>query len=180
VQLSLRLRRPAGLLAVAALLGAAGCQSHGNVSGKVTFKGKPLKGGTVVFVIPGKGSVVAPIGEDGSYSAARVPVGDARLSVETKSVGPPPAGRVMGSGPGMGRGMGPGMGPGMQRGPPPTIKGPKDSDLIPDGKTAMSVTPNKGDPKRYVPIPESYADPEKSGLTYAVTGGTQTHDIELK
>jgi hypothetical protein len=33
---------------------------------------------------------------------------------------------------------------------------------------------------KYVPIPENYADPEKSGLTYTVTGGPQTHEIDLK
>jgi hypothetical protein len=32
----------------------------------------------------------------------------------------------------------------------------------------------------YVAIPAKYADPAKTDLTYDVTGGTQTHDIELK
>jgi hypothetical protein len=33
---------------------------------------------------------------------------------------------------------------------------------------------------KYVLIPENYEDPEKSGLTFDVKGGTQSHDIELK
>jgi hypothetical protein len=33
--------------------------------------------------------------------------------------------------------------------------------------------------KPYVPIPDRYQDPDKSGLTYTVTRGTQTHDVAL-
>jgi hypothetical protein len=32
---------------------------------------------------------------------------------------------------------------------------------------------------RFVQIPPQYEDPSKSGLTYTVTRGSQTHDIEL-
>ena len=34
--------------------------------------------------------------------------------------------------------------------------------------------------KRYVPIPENYEEPDKSGLTWDVKRGDQTHDIDLK
>ncbi len=37
--------------------------------------------------------------------------------------------------------------------------------------------PIKG--RRYVPIPERYANADTSGLTYTVKPGPQTHDIEL-
>ena len=30
------------------------------------------------------------------------------------------------------------------------------------------------------PIPKKYQDPEKSGLTYTVTKGSQEHDIKLE
>jgi hypothetical protein len=33
--------------------------------------------------------------------------------------------------------------------------------------------------KRFVPIPERYFDPDKSGLKYAVKGGKQVYDIKL-
>jgi hypothetical protein len=33
---------------------------------------------------------------------------------------------------------------------------------------------------RYLAIPPKYADVEKTDLTYEVTPGAQTHDIELK
>jgi hypothetical protein len=47
-------------------------------------------------------------------------------------------------------------------------------------KTPGRSPPQLPSKEQYVPIPASYKDPEKSGLTYTVTGGTQTHDIELK
>jgi hypothetical protein len=34
-------------------------------------------------------------------------------------------------------------------------------------------------PPNYVKIPDDYGDPEKSGLTHKVTGGTQTKNIDL-
>ncbi|HUR52694.1 MAG TPA: hypothetical protein VMZ71_01090 [Gemmataceae bacterium] len=34
--------------------------------------------------------------------------------------------------------------------------------------------------KRYVQIPEKYADPKNTDLTFTVGGGTQTFDIDLK
>jgi hypothetical protein len=157
-------RRPAGLLALAALLGAAGCTSYGEVSGKVTYKGKSLKGGSITFTIPGKGSVAAQIAEDGSYTVAQVPAGEARIAVETKSVGPPA------------KAPGPMA---FMRGPP-KMTPPKESDLPKDAHAPMSTAPPKADLKRYVPIPDQYGDPEKSGLTFKVTGGAQTHDIDLK
>jgi hypothetical protein len=158
-----RARRPACLLAAAALLAAAGCASKGDVSGKVTYKGRPLKGGTVIFTTPGKGSVPAPIAEDGSYTAAGVPAGAAKVAVETQSLAPAkPQGPM-----------------GFMKGPP-KMKAPKESDLPEGAHGPMSGAPPKADTKRYVPIPEDYGDPDKSGLTLKVTGGPQTFNIDLK
>jgi hypothetical protein len=68
-----------GLLALV----AAGCQSKGNVSGKVTYKGKPLVYGTVLFVCSDRQSVQALIQSDGSYSANGLAVGDAAVAVSS-------------------------------------------------------------------------------------------------
>jgi len=61
----------------------AGCQSKGNVTGKVTYKGKPLVYGTVLFVCSDKASVQAMIQSDGTYSAAGLAVGDAQVAVNS-------------------------------------------------------------------------------------------------
>jgi hemoglobin len=60
-----------------------------SVSGKVTFKGKPLPDGTVTFV-PDKGPVVtAAIAEDGSYTAKDVAPGSYTLAVTSMKVALP-------------------------------------------------------------------------------------------
>jgi hypothetical protein len=73
-----------GVLA-AALLALAGCiGGKGEVSGTVTFDGKPLPGGMVTF-IPANGKPEScRIGEDGSYRVANVPTGRAQIKVVTQ------------------------------------------------------------------------------------------------
>ncbi|HBI46107.1 MAG TPA: hypothetical protein DDY78_25115 [Planctomycetales bacterium] len=102
----------------------------------------------------GKSSASAPIGPDGHYSIDNIPSGAVKISVETASAKPvkaPPGGMPT---------------------PPPGAM-PKDI-----GPSMYNQAPQpKG---KYVAIPENYADPEKSGLTYTVTGGSQSYDIDLK
>src|SRR5207244_6736580 len=68
-----------GLLA----LFAAGCQNNGTVSGKVTFQGKPLVYGTVLFVGKDATSVHTMIQKDGTYSASGLAIGDAQVAVSS-------------------------------------------------------------------------------------------------
>jgi len=147
----------AGLLFLPCGLMLAGCGggSSGTVSGKVSYKGQPLKGGTVAIIPKAGGVVSSPIQEDGSYSISKVPPGSARITVETKTLRPTPKGAVKG----------------------PYAKMPKDA--VPEGLNVPGVT-GQGDPKRYVAIPDQYSDPEKSGLSMDVQRGAQPHDIDLK
>jgi hypothetical protein len=50
----------------------------------------------------------------------------------------------------------------------------------PAAPTELAPPAKEKHDNRSVPIPPRYLDPEKSGLTYTVRAGTQTHDIELK
>ncbi len=76
-----------------------GCGSSlpptGEISGTVTTDGKPVTAGTVKF-FPEKGDpVVASLGADGTYRATGIPLGKARISIETvefKNLTPPPPG----------------------------------------------------------------------------------------
>jgi hypothetical protein len=134
---------PCGLL--------AGCGgSKGTVSGKVSYKDQPLKGGNVSIISKSGGVMSSPIEEDGSYKISKVPPGPATITVETKSLRPVSQKAL----------------------PGPYAKAPKDA--LPPNLTSQ------GDAKRYVPIPEQYADPEKSGLSLDVKSGSQTHNIDLK
>jgi hypothetical protein len=151
-------RLPArGGLIVLLLLGAAGCTGPGTVTGKIKYKNQTLGGGTVVFTVPGKGSVRSDIGEDGSYTVSKCPPGTANVTVETASAKPaqPPGGRAA---------------PGAGMKPPP--------GAIPEGVDARLY--QGGEKKgKYVWIPDRYNDAGKSGLEYPVHSGSQEINIDL-
>lgn len=88
---SVRLNRLwAGLLLLPGALMLAGCRgsSEGTISGKVSYKGQALKGGTI-SIVPKTGAIQSStIAEDGGYRIAKVPVGPAQIAVETESLRP--------------------------------------------------------------------------------------------
>lgn len=136
------------------VLAAAGCggSSTGSISGKVFYKDAPLKGGNVTFATKDKKVVrLSEISEDGSYSIEKMPTGDALIAVDTSSLQPPKMERFVNK-------------------PPPGVEAPAGYKMDNPAERA----------KRYVAIPEQYADPEKSGLTCPVKKGKQQFDINLK
>lgn len=141
----------AGLL-FATLLAMTGCgSSTGTISGKVSYKDAPLKGGNVTFLTKDKKvSRLSEIQEDGSYKIEKMPAGEVLISVETASLKPPPASRFVNA-------------PPAGANAPPGYKAPDFKEKA----------------KRYVEIPEMYSDPDKSKLTYTVKGGEQNFDIKL-
>jgi hypothetical protein len=61
---------------------ASGCgPRYGNVSGKVTYQGKPVTGGTITFHDSHNGVASDAIQPDGSYSVNRVAAGQVRITV---------------------------------------------------------------------------------------------------
>jgi hypothetical protein len=70
------------------LAGVPGCGKRlASVSGKVTYKNKPVTSGNVVFVgADGQPSPPAPIQPDGTYTATKVTPGPAKVVVDN----PPP------------------------------------------------------------------------------------------
>jgi hypothetical protein len=64
-------------------LAAVGCAGRGDVSGKVTYKGKPLVFGTIQFEASDKTQKQANIEKDGSYFIPGVPVGEAKVAVSS-------------------------------------------------------------------------------------------------
>jgi hypothetical protein len=138
------------------ILLVAGCsrsaEQQGEVSGKVTFNGKPLPGGRVTFVgakgYTGSG-IISPQGE---YSL-NSPLGEVRISVDNQMLKEDPK-----------------------------MKSPKAQAYLKKyriqrpGVTFQSKPDVNG---TYVRIPVRYADAGSSGLNFTVTPGSQTHDIEL-
>ena len=141
---------------LALTLAGAGCSSSGTVTGKVTYKGEPLAGGTVLFVSEGRGSVSAQIGRDGAYTAEKVPTGTVQIAVETQSVkGSEPAPQAT------------------RQMPPAGLELPKAAENSPIYKSRAGA-------RRYTEIPKKYSDPKTSGLTCTVSGGNQKYDIPLE
>jgi hypothetical protein len=136
---------------------AGGCNSgrpreidHTEVTGKVLFKNKPLPGGRVAFITTKWGFSATGNIDENGQYKVLAPVGDVLIGVDNRMLEPPKKEKG-------------------KKEPPkaPSIK-------VPGEETAP---PLKG---KYVKIPDKYADPSKSGLTFKVEkGGPQTHDINL-
>ena len=142
------------ILVVGLLLAGAGCTQQGTVTGKVSYKGKKIPGGTVDFMTVAGGHVVhGNIDRDGNFTVSKVPPGMVKIAVHAAV--PPPA-------------------------PPGGMKRPAGGPMqMPAASTMMEGADRPLDPSEYVKVPEKYTDIENSGLTYDVTPGPQTHDIDM-
>lgn len=136
------------------LLGLAGCGAdpRGTVSGTVTYKDKPLPGGTVVFVAENLKQERVPINADGTYSSSNIPLGEkVKVGVE-----PAPKGAKN-------------MMPKGQK--PPTM---------PEGGPKDVYGGGASDGKEYRDIPQVLRDPATSKIVTKVERGEQKFDIPLK
>jgi hypothetical protein len=76
------------LLGVLLSQGCAGPKETGDISGKVTYGGDPMGGGTVSFIAEdGRDIKAAQITPEGTYKVAKVPVGQAAITVVAPSTG---------------------------------------------------------------------------------------------
>jgi hypothetical protein len=153
------------------ILFVAGCtraaEQQAEVSGKVTYNGKPLPGGKVTFVSANGYAGHGTISPQGEYSVMS-PLGEVRIGVDNT----------------------------MLRSDPQWEKNKNKGHLpIPKAKTGEAqetqtksagasgtkqwVTGRQGVVGTYIHIPGRYADPTLSGLKFTVTSGSQTHNIEL-
>lgn len=165
----------------------AGCGGTGDLKGKVTYKGSPLKGGYISFMSTDNAqSFASIIAEDGSYLIAGMKSGTYKVSVDTE---------MLKSG-GAGAGGGMPSGSSSRSGGPPKPQGPpsdsKDKTKVPSSDAmaaaaAAGYTPGqspgaalKANAERYVQIPSAYAKPDTTPLTYEYPGGNRTYDVEVK
>lgn len=141
------------IAAAVAILAAAGCGTNTtDVSGKVTFQGKPVVYGTVVLIgsdgIPKSGAIQP----DGSYRVSGVAVGAAKVAVTSPR---PPSGAQV---------------------PKKQGRDAEDDDKI------LPPPPPPAPPeviKNWVTLPEKYGNPETSNLTATIKAG-EPLEIDLK
>ena len=92
INLSYRLRVVFGCSLAAMVMALSGCGGDGskqtNVSGKITYKGAPVTGGTLKFYPTTGGGAAIPgaINDDGTFAFGGVPQGDYTVTVETESI----------------------------------------------------------------------------------------------
>lgn len=122
------------------------------VSGKVTYKGVPVSGGTISLYPVGSGNFAKGIiNADGSFTFASVPPGDKRVAIETESI----------------RGMNMDYAEAAKRNHHPGSA--KDA---PPKPTDSGV--------KFRPLPAKYKNPGTSGLSWDVKPGTETKEFNLQ
>lgn len=135
-----------------------------NVTGKVTYKGSPVKGGNLTFHPSGGGVYSFTIRPDGTYSATDMPDGEMAVTINTESLNPAKKEkqRVYGEGKG-------------GDGKPLPVPSP---DFI---KSKLQKPPpdQPVTQPEYVKIPAKYADKTKSGLTVTLSSGNQRRNFNL-
>jgi hypothetical protein len=147
-----------GLVVLVGLLSwVAGCgpshKERARVKGTVSIGSKKLNSGTVEFRTKDNRSGSAPIDAEGNYDMPDAPVGEVTILVTVSA----PSKMMMSMGAG---------------------NRPKPATPTGTGADKMGG-PKMIDPAKAVRVPEKYGKAETSGLTYTVTKGEQTKDINL-
>jgi hypothetical protein len=124
------------LILAAATLGSGCSRSAGTVYGVVTYKGRTLKSGSIVFHGAENSSATSEIDSDGAYRVHNLPPGPAKIGVDNRTFTMP--------------------------------TGSKNKEGAKKGKAESKDT-----------LPAGLGNPDTSGLTCTVRGGTQEHNIDI-
>jgi hypothetical protein len=145
---------------------ASGCGSKaGKVRGTVNFDGRPLPAGQITF----KGQNESKVAEiiDGKYTID-APLGQCKVGIQTDyllGLGSAPGGGGASGGPDFSQ-----LSPEERREKEAKMRD-EGADVL--GRTKEEEAKRKKDAANYVEIPESYNDPEMSGLSITVGKGSQ-------
>jgi hypothetical protein len=162
----------------AAVLGCSGSRSdpRASVTGTITYKGQPVKAGTVFFYHDQGGTYQAELKPDGYYQFMDVPTGDVKVVVKTEAFNPEqkPLSYTQQQkqvAKGYGKGLSEydaryGKGGGENQGGAPAAAG-----LSKEQKEALAQV--------YVKLPAKYTSEKTTPLTYTVERGRQVKDFDL-
>jgi hypothetical protein len=156
-------RQRMGLVLSVILLISFGCgKPTGDISGKVTYQGKPVSGGSIIFfdaenLQVGSGA----LGLDGEYSVFKVPAGPMKIAVSAPTALP-------------------------RRRQKDSRSSSLATEKAPEGANPKAPKWNGGGAapgarsRVDVVIPAKYTRPDQSGVTYTVQPGQQEHNIDLE
>ncbi|MBX9578760.1 MAG: carboxypeptidase-like regulatory domain-containing protein [Gemmataceae bacterium] len=164
---------------VAALAGCSKSGASSTVTGRVLYKGEPVKAGIVYFKSD-QGEYYAQLRDNGTYTFNNLPTGTFTVVVDNETWNPEQkqqdyvkskAGKKISAG--MAKGFSEYdkmVGGGAMAG-----KGgaAEDTTTGPSKEVKEELT------RLYVKLPKKYSHPKTSGLSYTVVGGEQTKDFEL-
>lgn len=173
---------------VSLLVFAAGCGSgdkKSKVTGIITYKNEPVKGGNIYLTNDAGGSFSSPITMEGAYTITDIVPGTYSVTVDTESVNPDRKSTAAAAG----------RNPNAPNAAGINAPGGKASELNKEysdrmGKSAPAANdagsgggfgaPSKEELlKRYTKIPGKYGSKLTSGLTFDVGNGTTTKDFPL-
>lgn len=155
-----------GLLLVFPLLTSCAPRT-GHVTGKVTYKGKPIPAGWLQFrpADPSQNSVPAGLDEDGNF-AVDLPAGEVTVTIDNREWEPKPA--ISG-----------GLPPNIPLSPEVRAKLGAAAKGAPAGGGEENRAGGTPRPGKYAPIPAKYYEASTSDLKFTVKGGSQTQNFEL-
>lgn len=164
------------LLSLGLTLGCGSKKSApAQLSGKVTYKGAAVTGGTLAFHSDA-GAYTAVINADGTYTVTDLPEGEVVVTVDTEDMNPerkiPEYNEKSGGALGTKYGKS-AQPPAPPQGSPPGGKTKQESSPVPEGAPKAEVG-------QYVKIPRTYSDKTKSSLKVTLQAGKQQHNFELK
>ena len=146
---------PAALLVVAAVSGCGGDLPRSSVHGKVTYQGKAVSGGTVIFLSKDNMTHLADIQPDGTYTVQGVPQGAVKVSVQQPPPRPAPR--------------------------PAPVPGKDNSVAAADDEARRKGQADPPPAARSAgQLPPRYSDPAQSGLAFDLMDADQEFPIDLK
>jgi hypothetical protein len=139
-------------------VGVLGCSGGGNpnaparVSGSISYKGQPIKAGTMSFVTTGGIAHNALISADGTYTATDIPVGEMVVVIETESINPKKT--------------------------TPASQNTKEAKMRMQMMQPGPASVEKAS-DHYIKIPAKYGNAKTSPLTVTLTAGRQVQNFDL-
>ena len=140
------------LAATALTLGCAGCgKGTADLKGQVTSSGKPVVVGSVQAFTADGTSHLVELSSSGSFSFADLAPGKAIFTVNSPDLSRPTSAEK-----------------------PDKLERPAGAP-----NTSKPRPKPRDNPTGWFPIPTRYSDPEKSGLTFDLRGGSNNFDLRL-
>lgn len=137
------------------LIGCAkNSQAPAKVSGAITYKGQPIKAGSMKFHTPEGTSYPATISPDGTYSATDIPTGEMVVTIETEAFNPDKK---------------------MAQNPEAQRRAKMQSKMVQQPAGGGEPPPTV----HYVKIPSKYANAKTSPVTITISSGRNVKDIDL-